>query len=246
MDIPGATNPTLTLGPVATDDDGASFDVVVSNPGGFDISTPVRLVVVPPVANRAIVVAGVPGGAAADKWVVNRLAALGFTVTVIDDDLLTPTAVQGAQVVVVSSSVVPSKVGTTLTGVAIPLVTWEAYLVKPLGLASSGAETAPATQIRIGNVGHPVAAGRNGVVAVHSTATALTRATGLAPGVQSVGSDVAGGGATLFVASAGAPLLGGMSARAKRAVLPWTYNSPTVATSSSWAIFDATIRWATS
>ncbi len=96
-------------------------------------------------------VAGNSRGAARDQPAIARLRSMGLEVTVIDDNVVSAASVAGFDLIVLSSSVVPAKVGTKLTNVAVPIVTWEGYLFDELKLTTKGGETSTAqTRVTVG------------------------------------------------------------------------------------------------
>ncbi|MEZ5215021.1 MAG: hypothetical protein R2715_00180 [Ilumatobacteraceae bacterium] len=139
---------------------------------------------------------------------IDRLRGQGYEVTVFDDDVVTAGALSGFDLVIVSSSVVPSKIGTNLAGPRIPVVTWEGYLFDEFGLASSGGETNVNTrEITIMDPSHPTAGGLTDSVTLLTTDMKLNRATGLADGVVEVADTRVG--ATMLRAEVGALLTTG-------------------------------------
>ena len=186
-----------------------------------------------------------PTGAAKDQVVIDKLETMGYTVTIIDDDVLTPASVAGFSLVVVSSSVAPAKVGTKLTAVAVPVVSWEGLLADELGLANTSKEsTNTQTKVAIVTPAHPVAAGLTGTVTILSSATKQNQVGAPAAGVIVVANNQAGA-PSILAADAGATLNTG-PAPERRVNLSWNYDSPPVSNANGWAIFEAAVDWATS
>ncbi|MFK8025532.1 MAG: choice-of-anchor Q domain-containing protein, partial [Ilumatobacter sp.] len=99
---------------------------------------------------QAVLVAGRAALVSQDRALRAAIESHGFDVASIDDDDLTPATISmldDADVVVVSSSVAPSKVGDRLNDVTAPILTNEAYHFVELGIASSSGETAPTKNI---------------------------------------------------------------------------------------------------
>lgn len=78
---------------------------------------------------------------AGDLQVKGRLETMG-SVVVVDDDTVTAGAVSDGALVVLSSSVVLTKVGAKLADVDVPLLSWEALLHDDNKLATNVGETA--------------------------------------------------------------------------------------------------------
>ena len=71
---------------------------------------------------------------------IDRLAGSGYTVTEFDDDQVTAAELARFDLVLVSSSVVPTTVGDRLRELAVPLVTWEPFLYDDLGFQAAGGQ----------------------------------------------------------------------------------------------------------
>lgn len=67
-----------------------------------------------------------------------RLMENGFSVMVQDDDGIAVSDADGKDLVLISESVLSSKVGETFTDSAIAVLTWEAFLYDDLGMATEG------------------------------------------------------------------------------------------------------------
>jgi hypothetical protein len=79
-----------------------------------------------------------------DRVIRNWLIGRGYDVMLIDDDDLTPATVNDlgeADLVVVTSSVVPKKVGSKLAGLAVPTLVSEGFLFDDFSMARWSGET---------------------------------------------------------------------------------------------------------
>lgn len=175
-----------------------------------------------------------------DAAIRNRLVALGYKVVLVDDDGLTTAKLTGAELVVVSSSVVPSKIPSWLATWDAPLLDLEAYIQKTLRLATSAQELGSKTTVRIVSASHPLAAGRSGDVVVQGSvamaaATPVSSAAVVArvPGTTS---------ASLYGIEDGAALTSG-TAPDRRVALFFSYDSPPTLTTAGWSLFDAAVTW---
>ncbi|MEZ5215020.1 MAG: Calx-beta domain-containing protein [Ilumatobacteraceae bacterium] len=194
-------------------------------------------------ASTVAFVSGLASGTTKDQPVIARLGDQGYEVTIVDDDALAPASVQGYDLIVLSSSVSLDKVGTKLTDLAVPVVSWEGYLTDELGLAAKGTETPSAyTTVDVVGSGHPVAAGLSGSTSVLSSATMMNQAAGVAPGVVVIATAERGRPRSSQPMSApNSPPAWLRPAES----FEWTYLSPPQSLANGWAIFDAAIEWAT-
>jgi hypothetical protein len=167
--------------------------------------------------------------------------ALGRQVVLVDDDAVTSTALGGASLVLVSSSVVPSKIPSWLASHPVPILNAEAYIQTKLKMASSQGELAGKTslEMRVPST-DPMAAGKTGTVVVQGT---VPMATGKPVSSATIVARVPGTtGGSVYRIAAGAALTSG-SAAAKRAAFFFSYDSPPTVTSNGWALFDSAVKW---
>ncbi|MEL6890619.1 MAG: hypothetical protein AAFP84_03415, partial [Actinomycetota bacterium] len=137
------------------------------------------------VADTLTVTADEPGAAPVDPailWVtssesltsaeqpaVDRMTADGMTVTVADDDTVTATDAAGADLVVVTSRVSPSKIGDEFADVDVPVLMSEPFLLDDMGMVPAGSTKGQVTGRRhlvVLDPAHDVAAGLTDRVAV--------------------------------------------------------------------------------
>lgn len=110
-------------------------------------------------------------------------------VTVVADDDVTEAQAEGFDVVVITSSVQPSVLGSRLRDAAVPILVSEPFLFDDMSMvpARSGKELAGRTTVRITDPGHPLAGGLTGTVSVFSSAAKVNYGIdGAAPGVEPV------------------------------------------------------------
>ena len=195
---------------------------------------------------RVLYVAGSAGLPRPDRAVVELLRSAGFVVTPIDDDGVDPTSADGYDVVVISSSVVPGKVGSTFTGSDVGVVSTEAYLLDDLGMtgaSSSGRGERTGTTVAMVDSDHQIAAGRTGDVVVVSGGS-LTF--GQPAATASVIATVAGSSdAALFAYESGASMVG-IDAPARRVGLFMTYDNADDLTSDGEDLVVGAVQWAAS
>jgi len=167
----------------------------------------------------------------------DRLVRLGRDVRLVDDDRLAAAAIEGASLVVVSSSVVPAKIPSWLATIPAPLLSAETYAHETLRLGRDAHER-PGTTLELTRTGSTLS-GRRGTVTVQSTAP-LGSASPAAG--ATVLARVPGGDAAVWTIDAGGALTSG-TARARRAAVFLSYDSPPALTADGWAIVDAAVRW---
>ena len=223
--------------------------LTVTDEAGLSSRTAVTVAASDPALPSALLVAGTTSLSLADEAVRARLSDLGFEVEVVAAAAVSGSDAADKALVVVSSTVNSGQVHTKFRDVAVPVITWEAWLYDDLGLTPGGTDVGYG---RIENVdslvvttpGHPLAAGLAGIVGLVPT-----------PGFLRWGAPVAGAvvvatvngdpsKALIFGVESGAQLLG-LTAPARRVGLPFYDDSPAVLTAEGWALFDAAVAWAT-
>ena len=164
-DAPGAWRFTLTAVEGAST---AQVTVCVHTPGETCA----------PTERTVVIVAGNTTPPSGDRPMVAIFEPLFDEVVIIDDDtpnLSAAVAGENPSLVLVSSSVVPSKVNTQLRDIAAPLVTWEGYLGGEFGFSSGapgnqGQTSSTSKSLTIESPVHPIAAGFSGAVDVTNVA----------------------------------------------------------------------------
>lgn len=168
-------------------------------------------------------------------WLIDR----GYGVTVLDDDDLGPAeiaALDDVQLVLVSSSVVPAKVGTSLNGVTAPVLSNEGFLFDDLGIATAGGQTAATTNVVVLDP----SSGYDGYVSV------LTAARPLSFGLAVPSADVVaaspggmdGQDPVAFVVDAGDPLADASLAIGPRGAFLFSYSAPPKARAAAFDLLD--------
>lgn len=220
----GATTTSTTSTSVTTSTTSTTSTTIPPSGAG-----PVKLVVSTP--------GSIPPG---DVPIRNRLLALGRTVQLVDDDGVSASSLAGASLVVISSSVVPSKIPASLASLAIPILDAEAYVQTTLKLATSGSERAATTSLQIVSASHPLAAGLTGTPVVQASAPLAVG--GPAPGATVIARVPGLTSASVYGIDTGAALTSG-AAPARRVGFFFSYDSPTRLTASGWKLFDAAVTW---
>jgi len=182
-----------------------------------------------------------------DDPAITRITDLGYSVTLADDDTVTAADAVGHDLVVLSSTVVLSKIGNMFETTAVPLLTWEGWLFDDMELTASGGNgetSATQSQLVIQDPSHPIAAGLTGTVTVSGGASKFSYGQALASADEIATVAGASTQAGVFAYETGDLLDGGLSAPARRVGLFPSSSTPTEITNDGWAIFEAAINWA--
>jgi lysophospholipase L1-like esterase len=247
--ISGATASSYTTPPTTTADSGAAFKVVVANAAGSVTSNNAVLTVTvaPPDGPDALLILNAAPGAAAkaaDALLADRLRANGFDVTAVDDDTAT-ISTDGYELLFVSATAAPAKIGNRFAGTAVPVVTTQRTLLDDFGMTAANGfgTTTAATNISIVAPAHPLAAGLSGIVTVTTAGEALSFGRA-APGAALVASTTADATkATVFGYEGGAQMAT-RTAPARRVSLFLGSTTSSRLTPTGWALVDAAIDWA--
>lgn len=185
-----------------------------------------------------------------DGTLVTHLTGLGYTVVIRTDKEVLATDAVGKDLVIISESVLSTNVNTKLRDVAVPLLTWEAWLFDDLHMTGSGAyvdygEVLSETKIRIVAPSHPLAAGLSGdvqTIAVNDQINNKFHWGVPSQAAQIVATEIGHPThAYLFAYEAGAQMVG-MAAPARRIGIQ-NATGPFL-TVAGWTLFDAAVNWA--
>lgn len=223
---------SYVISAVATDNDGKTTS---ANGPTVTVTTPVLFVTGSTTLN------------ASDAAVKARLEALNHTVTVKDGASATTADATGKALVLISSTVTPTSVGTKFRTVTVPVITWESGSFNNMGMTGStnkdfGTKSTQ-TQIAITNSGHPLAAGLSGTVTVVSAGKTFDWGK---PSANALSIATIAGDATktaIFAYEPGAVMVG-LTAPARRVGL-YLYDDTAVSfNANGTALLDAAIKWA--
>jgi hypothetical protein len=181
-----------------------------------------------------------------ENAVRNRLVSLGNTVTLADDNTVSPAAAAGKVLVVIGqSSSSNSAQVKSLAPVAVPVWVAKPFLFDDFGLTGRTSGTdygdTSGSALTIADATHPMAAGRTGTVTIQSGGR-------LSWGRPAPSADVvarAGTDPSVFAIRPGAALFSGAAAPACRLTFPLYANAPATFTSTGWALFDAAVSYST-
>ena len=199
------------------------------------------------VTNEAALVVGSVELPASDAAIKERLEMLGYAITLVDDNEASAEQVADRDLLVISSTVVPTRVRTTYTDVEIPIVVWDTQLFDDLGMSGNrfntdyGHEDLDAVQIV--NADHPAAGGLEGTPTVYRQAERIGWA------IPQPDADIIASipgepeKATLFVYERGDALVD-MPAPAPRIGLFFQNDAGEISTIEGWMLFDAAVDYA--
>lgn len=222
-----------SLTAIATDNNGGATTSIIST---------VR------VTSPALLVAGSTTLNSSDAAIKTRLEALSYVVTVRDGTSALSTDANGKSVVVISSTVTPTSVGTKFRTVTVPVVLWESGSFYDMGMTAKqttnfGTATSQ-TQVKITNAAHSMAAGLSGTVTVVSAASTFDwgKPNANAASVATLVSD-----ATKIVIFGydRAAAMPGLAAPSRRVGIFMHDATAANFTNNGMALFDAAIKWAT-
>jgi hypothetical protein len=184
----------------------------------------------------------------ADTAVKNRLQSLGFTVQLKPASSATTADATGKALVVVSSTVTSSSVGTKFKTVAVPVLTWESALYDDMAFVTAGnlgTQTA-VNSLTIAAPGHPMAAGLTGTPTVTSSAQTASWGKPVASAVKIATLPSDATKSLIFGFESGAALGDGTSAAARRVGFFLEDNTALALNTSGWQLFDQAVTWAVS
>jgi hypothetical protein len=198
---------------------------------------------------RALLVSASTPVPPADAAVIGEMQALGFEVSVVDDDQASASQAAGQALVVISSTTASDKVGDKFAASAVPVVVWEPYVFDDMGLTGSvlGSDYGFAlgqSALVIEDHTHALAAGLSGAVEVSSTGQKM--AWGVPGSAAQRVATLPGSSAraVIFGYESGAALLTGV-APARRVGLFLGDESALSWTPQAQALLRAALQWAT-
>jgi len=188
-------------------------------------------------ARVAVLVVGA-SSLAADVPLRQRLEQAGFTVSVVDDDTVTPAALAPAALVVVSPSADAGAVPPWIGELPVPLVVGDVFVARALGLATTASER-NGTSLRLAD--HAITDDLHSPATVHTTSAPVAAFTPVRGGTVVARH---GDGTAAFAAfSTGTRLADGTATRARRVVTHFGPRTPLVSTSTGWSLFRNALTW---
>lgn len=186
-----------------------------------------------------------------DEPYMEHLRDRGWNVTLVTDDRIRDvgrSAVSGYDLVLVSSSVFPSRIESRLRDAPEPIIVAEHSLFPAFGLTASGSSnwgfTTASRKLNIVDPNHPIAAGLSGQIFVSTKAKPMnfgragSDAYVIAKAKDSNSQDV------IFAYDRGDRLANGQVANGPRVAIYMNQKHPGFANRDGWALFDAAAEWA--
>jgi hypothetical protein len=183
-----------------------------------------------------------------DQAVKNVLDYLGFSTTLADDDLVQAADGNGKGVVIISSTVGSSVVGAKFRDIAVPVLTWEAWIYSAMQMTGTATteygKDGSFTNVNIVNSAHPLAAGLSGSVTLFDYARAISwgKPSGSAIKIAALPTDASK--SAIFAYDTGASMVG-KTAPAKRIGFYLDNFTGTGMTAMGKGLLEAAILWAT-
>ena len=203
----------------------------------------------PPSCNKkALLVISSSGLNTSDAAIRSRLQSLGYNVQVKKDKEVKTSDANDKGLVLISSTINSSYVGTKFRDVAVPVIVWEGWLMDDMRMTglttyTHYGATDKVRNMRISNSSHPIAQGASGEITVFSSNQIATwgrpgngaTKIGHIPGQPDR--------AMIFTYDTGAAMVG-MNAPARRVGFFLHNVSATKLNNLGWALFDRTVQWA--
>ncbi len=177
-----------------------------------------------------------------------RLEALGFNVTVVDDNQTTTADADGKGLIFISSTTLSSNVNTKYRDVAVPVICYESWLFDDFNMTGSTTGTdydsqGSLSQLTIENASHPLAAGLSGTVQVYSSSNTMSWGV---PSASAISIASVPGNSTrklIFAYDTGDNMVG-LTAPARRVGFFLHNSTANLLTINGSALFDAAVQWA--
>jgi hypothetical protein len=185
-----------------------------------------------------------------DAWVKSRLEALGLDVTVKSASAAASSDANGKGLVVISSTINSGDVTGKFKNVAVPVVTWESYILDDMKMTGPVEQTdfgqnGNYSSLTITDPNHPLAAGLSGTVQVLNWGSSV-RWGWTTQGAAAKVAKIAGkeGWYGVFGFDKGEAMQGGFVAPERRVSLFLDDDTPSLLTARGKQLFDAAIEWA--
>ncbi len=183
---------------------------------------------------------------ASDTAIQTQLTGKGHTLTIVDDDLVTSGDAAGQNLVLISETVNSGTVGTTFTNEAVPVLTFEPWLLDDLGMTGTTAGTdygeTVHTQIDILDTSHYLSAGLTGTVTVYSASNEVQWGDPNANAIEVASLSGSPGSGSIFAYEMGA-VMPGMTAPDTRAFFFLDFDAGGDLTTDGWTLFDNAVDW---
>ncbi|MEM6799773.1 MAG: DUF6443 domain-containing protein [Bacteroidota bacterium] len=179
-----------------------------------------------------------------DQLIYDRLSiSNGYQVSLLDDNLVANTEFAGGDLILISHSVNPSQIGTTLTQMSIPIMCMKFLLLDELDMATANTRGANQTALNIQDPAHPLADGNSGTSTVYNSPRYLGYGN---PGANASKVAIMGNKqnrATLFSYESGVQMLNIVAPARRSHFFLATQGDAQALSTTAWELFDATSCW---
>ena len=186
---------------------------------------------------------------AGDNAVRNRLTSQGYNVMLEDAHSVETSDANGKDLVIISSTVSSSVVGTKFQHVTVPVITWESYLFDDMKMTGTSTGTSYGSQSNVDRytvaTSHPINSGLSGTFDVftsHQSVNwgypyAVANDVGYIPGNPNK--------CMIIAYDTDEEMYSNFHAPARRVGFFLSNNSATNLTANGWRLFDQAIQWLT-
>ena len=210
-----------------------------------------RLLPMPAVtAESVLFIADEGGNSLGNESVIERLETLGHEVTFVDDDEAQVIDPAGNDLIVISSTVLSSKVGFHFTDEPLPVIHWEEALWDEFLLSDAGGRGVDGDSIEVVNTSHPLASlmglTTTGDLIVRDSETLfhVGNSINLSPDASVIAEEPGGGDPFIAVVEQDGELNDGSTAPAIRIALFFGDAALDDVTDAGLAIFDGAVNYA--
>ncbi len=245
VDTDGSDGWSVDWDTTAVSDGSTSVSVVGTDTFSRTSSDGVTVTVDNLAAGIVVIVVADPGNiSATDDATKTRLESLGYAVTFVDDSTVTPAAVEGAALVIVSSYANSYVLAAKLNSAPQPIWVAKPWSLDDMGLTGTVAGTDygsfSRSAVNVVDPAHPMSGGYSGSVTVTPTNQAMSFGTP-GPGADLV--STADGRGSSFVYAQGATLADGSTAAGCRIHASLFKLGVLQFTADGWALFDAVANY---
>jgi|GEM_PF-1218783 len=198
--------------------------------------------------HSSLLIAGRDPLKSSDAKIKERLEILGYQVTAINDDDCTPEDSNGKDLVIISATVIPTRIKQKYLDLAKPIVLCESSIYDDMKMTGTKSNVdygrLEGNRLEIVNSTHPLSAGLTGTIPVYSSDYRLNfckpydQATIIASAVDDPEK------AVIFTYEPGAMMGNEFAAPALRIGFFLYDDGPDVLTTDGWALFDAAVDYA--
>jgi hypothetical protein len=199
-----------------------------------------------------LLVTGLVGSNAGDKALAARLAQLGCTVTTVEDSAFVSGDAAGKSLVVISETVIPSRVGMKLNPISAGIIDMDPELLDDMAFTGHTQATdwdlgAMESTVMIVTPAHPLAAKLTGTLPIFSSLASIGWGAPDSPAaIKIVSFPAAPGRYLVFAFEAGAPMSLGATAAGRRVAFLASRDAVPKLNADGWALFEAAVRWTAS